>query len=142
MATIRLMAKKTANKKRAAAKPEKDGWDGFPERLRELRLVKRVSQTDLSALVGVHVTHINRYEAGRSKPNAKTLQSLSDYFGVSTGFLMEGSTDKIAQARLEDSELLSQFQQIEKLGAEDKKVVKILLDAFLLKHKVKALAAS
>lgn len=141
MATIPFMAKKTASKKSNDLKSEKDGWAGFSERLRKLRHKMGISQTVLGEMLGVHYTHISKYESGRSNPNANTLHKLAEIFGVSSGFLMSGGTDKIAQARLEDSELLSMFQQIEKLGDEDKKVVKIILDAFLLKHKVKALAS-
>ena len=45
-----------------------------------------------------------------------------------------------AKARFEDRELLKQFQEVEQLPDEDKNVVKKLLDAFLTKKQLQALA--
>jgi len=42
---------------------------------------------------------------------------------------------------MEDRDLLRQFQEIERLPEQDKSVVKIFLDAFLIKKKIKDLAA-
>ena len=47
--------------------------DGFPERLCQLRKHKNLSQTDFGRLVGLHYTHIGRYERGPSRPGADTL---------------------------------------------------------------------
>ena len=113
---------------------------GFPERLRELRKQKDLSQAELGKLVGLHYIHIGRYERGLSRPGADTLKRLSDALGVSGDFLLEGSTDSVAKARFEDRELLRQFQEVEKLPEEDKMVIKKLLDALLTKKQLQALA--
>jgi transcriptional regulator with XRE-family HTH domain len=115
--------------------------DGFSERLRELRKHKNLSQTELGKLVGVHYTHIGRYERGISRPAADTLKRLADALGVSADYLIEGAVEEAAKARFEDRELLRQFQEIEKLPEEDKLVVKKLLDAFLTKKQLQELAA-
>ncbi|MFP1757134.1 hypothetical protein [Lonsdalea quercina] len=49
-------------------------------------------------------------------------------------------TDEAAKARFEDRELLRQFQEVEQLPDEDKEVIKKLLDAFLTKKQLQALA--
>jgi len=36
--------------------------DGFPSRLHELRRKRNLSQTEFGKLVGIHYTHIGRYE--------------------------------------------------------------------------------
>ena len=38
---------------------------------------------------------------------------------------MEGTSEDVAKARLQDRELLYQFKQVEELGEEDRKVIKI-----------------
>ncbi len=115
--------------------------NGFPQRLRDLRKQKNLSQTDLAKIVGVHYTHIGRYERGvSSRPSADTLKRLADALGVTIDFLLEGATENVAKARIEDRELLKQFQEIEKLSNGDKTVIKILLDAFLTKKKIQELA--
>lgn len=114
---------------------------GFPERMRELRKQKRLSQQELADLVGLHQSHIGRYERGASRPTADALKRLADALGVTGDYLLSGSSDEVAKAKLEDREFLYQFQELEKLPEEDKNVVKILIDAFLTKRKLRQLAS-
>ena len=116
--------------------------DGFSKRLRELRKQKNLSQAELTKLVGVHYTHIGRYERGESsKPSADTLKRMADVFGVTSDYLIEGTTGEAAKARIDDRELLQQFQQVEKLDDDDKTVIKTLIEAFLTKKKMQELFA-
>jgi len=55
---------------------------------------------------------------------------------------MEGSLEDAARARLEDRDLVRMFQEVESLPEEDRMVVKKLLDAFLTKKQIQALAQS
>lgn len=115
--------------------------DDFSTRLRKLRREKNLSQTGLGKLINLHYTNIGRYEKGMSRPSADILKRLADAFGVTTDFLMEGTPDSQAKARIEDRDLLRQFQEVEKLSDSEKSVVKIFLDAFLTKKKIQSLAA-
>ena len=114
--------------------------DGFAQRLRELRKQKNLSQTDLGQLAELHYTHIGRFERGTSRPSGDTLKRLADALGVTSDYLLDGATDEAAKARFEDRELLKQFQEVEQLPDDDKNVVKKLLDAFLTKKHLQALA--
>lgn len=114
----------------------------FGERLRLARKQKDLSQTELGKLAGLHYTNISRYERGTSQPNADALKRLAEALGVSGDYLMEGTVQDAARARFEDRELLRQFQAVEKLPDDDKKVIKALLDAFLFKRQVQHMAAS
>ena len=114
--------------------------DGFAQRLRDLRKQKNLSQTELGQLAGLHYTHIGRFERGSSRPSGDTLKRLSDALGVTSDYLLEGNVNEAAKARFEDRELLKQFQEVELLPDEDKNVVKKLLDAFLTKKQLQALA--
>jgi len=49
--------------------------------------------------------------------------------------------DDLANSSLSDKELLNQFKIIEKLPEQDRSVVKIFLDAFITKGKLKQLAS-
>lgn len=111
----------------------------FPRRFRQLRRQKNLSQAELGKIVGIHYTHIGRYERGLSKPNSETVKRLAEALGVTTDYLIEGETDEVAKARLEDRELLNQFREIEKLPENDKSVVKIFLDAFISRKKIQEL---
>ncbi|MBN9428711.1 MAG: helix-turn-helix transcriptional regulator [Burkholderiales bacterium] len=114
--------------------------DGFAQRLRELRKNRNLSQTELGQLAALHYTHIGRFERGASRPSGDTLKRLADALGVTSDYLLDGATGKAAKARFEDRELLKQFQEVEQLPDEDKNVVKKLLDAFLTKKQLQALA--
>ena len=114
--------------------------EGFAKRLRELRKQKDLSQSELGKLASLHYTHIGRYERGASRPSGDTLKRLADVLGVTSDYLLEGAADEAAKARFEDHELLQQFQEVERLSDDDKHVIKRLLDAFLAKKHLQALA--
>ena len=113
----------------------------FASRLKQLRIQKNLSQTDLAKLVSVHYNHIGRYERNQSKPTAETLTRLADALAVSTDFLMEGNTNKAAKAAFQDRELLMQFKEVELLSDGDKHLVKEFLNAFLTKKKLESMMA-
>jgi transcriptional regulator with XRE-family HTH domain len=117
-----------------------DVLEGFAQRLRELRKQKNLSQTELGQRAALHYTHIGRFERGTSRPSGDTLKRLADALGVTSDYLLEGAIDDVAKAHFADRELLRQFQEVEHLPDEDKNVVKKLLDAFLTKKQLQALA--
>jgi len=117
-----------------------DMLEGFATRLRELRRQKNLSQTELGQLAVLHYTHIGRFERGASRPGGDTLMRLADALGVTSDYLLEGATTEAAKAKFGDRELLKQFQEVEQLPEEDKTLVKKLLDAFLTKKHLQALA--
>jgi transcriptional regulator with XRE-family HTH domain len=117
-----------------------DMLNGFSQRLRDLRKQNNLSQTELGQRAGLHYTHIGRFERGASRPSGDTLMRLADALGVSSDYLLDGATDEAAKAKFQDRELLKQFQEVEQLPDAEKNVVKALLDAFLTKQHLKALA--
>ena len=112
----------------------------FPQRLRELRRKRNLSQNDLGQMIDLHYTHIGRYERGLSAPSTETLYKLANALGVTMDWLLEGETRKVAESKLEDKELLFLFQQVEQLPDDDKAVIKKLIDAFITKKKIQTLA--
>lgn len=112
---------------------------GFAERLRGLRKQRNLSQSDLAEKVDLHYNHIGRYERGSSNPSGEALKRLADALGVSTDYLLEGTVEDAARADFKDRELLKQFQELETLPDDDKKVVKTLIEAFLTKRHMQKL---
>lgn len=113
--------------------------DDFSQRLRQLRIQKKLSQTELGKLAGLHYNHIGRYERGGSRPTADALQRLADALGVSGDYLINGANEEAAKAKFKDRELLQQFREVEQLSEEDKMLVKKFLNAFLVKKQLEAL---
>ena len=116
--------------------------NGFAERLKTLRQKKKLSQTELGKMVGLHFTHISRYERGLSQPGANKLQKVAEALGVTADYLIEGKINEVAKAKLEDKDLLQMFQEVERFPEEDKIMVKKFLDALITKRKLQGLAVS
>ena len=110
--------------------------ESFSKKLREIRRRKNLSQAEMGKILGLHYTHISRYERGVSKPTVESLKRIAEALEVTTDYLIEDKPDKAAKAKIEDRMLLEQFHEIEKLSEEDKYIVKELLDAFLAKRKI------
>lgn len=56
--------------------------EGFPERLRQLRTRRHISQRTLSQLCGLGTNAIARYESGERVPTLPALEAIADYFGI------------------------------------------------------------
>jgi transcriptional regulator with XRE-family HTH domain len=112
----------------------------FSERLKKARLVKGYSKSDLAKEINVHYSQIGRYEEKGAQPSGDILAKLANALEVTSDYLMNGTSDDMANNSLTDKELLNQFKIIEKLPEKDKDVVKVLLDAFITKGKLRQLA--
>lgn len=66
------------------------------ERLKELRLKKKLLQKDVADYLGVNRTTYVKYETGASQPDNDTLSRLADFFGVSVDYLL-GRENNIAK---------------------------------------------
>ncbi len=88
----------------------------------------------------MHYSQIGRYEEKGAQPSADILAKLANALEVTSDFLMNGTSEDLADSSLTDKELLNQFKMIEKMTEEKKSVVKIFLDAFITKDKIKQLA--
>ena len=116
--------------------------NGFSKRIRELRRQRNLSQSELGEIVGLHVTHIGRLERGTSRPSADALKRLAEALGVTTDYLIEGKSNEVAKAKLEDKDLLDMFKEVETFTEDEKFVVKKILDALITKRKLQGLARS
>ena len=112
----------------------------FSDRLKKARLEKGYSRSDLAKEINVHYPQIGRYEDKGAQPSADILAKLANALEVTSDYLMNGTSDDLANSSLTDKELLNQFKMIEKMTEEKKSVVKIFLDAFITKDKIKQLA--
>jgi len=112
----------------------------FSKRLKKIRIEKGLTKGDLAKLIGVHYSQIGRYEEKGAQPSSDVMAKLANALEISTDFLMNGTSDDLANSTLTDKELLNQFKTIEKLSENDKGVVKVFLDAFITKGKLRKLA--
>ena len=115
---------------------------GFAERLKEARLKQGFSKIELSEKADVHHVQIGRYENKGAHPSAEVLGKLANALGVSTEYLLNGEKEDISENTLQDKDLLNQFKTIEAFSDEKKKVVKELLNAFIITTKLQQQLAS
>ena len=60
----------------------------FPERLKELRTDKALSQRDLANATGISQNAIAFWENNKRVPNANAIIILANYFDVTTDYLL------------------------------------------------------
>lgn len=60
----------------------------LPDRLKELRKSKNLTQTELGKILGVGKTTISMYETNNSTPNDEIKLKIADYFNVSLDYLL------------------------------------------------------
>ena len=60
----------------------------FPDRLKELRKSKGLTQKSLGEIIGLSERGIQNYELGNNKPTSDVLSNLADYFGITVDYLL------------------------------------------------------
>lgn len=106
--------------------------NGFAQRLAALRKERSMTQQQLSERVGVHVQQLKRYEAGSSQPTLDVIRNLAVALGASADQLLFGKDE-----RGPDDDLRLQFEAVSRFSAEEKKVIKSLLDSMILTHEAR-----
>jgi len=64
----------------------------FKDRLKELRIERGVTQEEVGKIVNTSKMAVSHWEKGDSEPSIAQLILLTEYFGVSTDYLI-GKTD-------------------------------------------------
>jgi transcriptional regulator with XRE-family HTH domain len=72
----------------------------FPERLKELRNKKGLSQRELAKLLNLSFGAIGMYEIGKREPDYETISKIATFFDVSIDYLI-GKSDSSLQWRRE-----------------------------------------
>ncbi|QMU66183.1 MAG: helix-turn-helix domain-containing protein [Flavobacteriaceae bacterium] len=102
-------------------------------RLLETRKQRKLSQQQVADIAGVHFTNVGKYERAEAMPSADVLNRVAKALEVSPDFLLNGTIQDKAKNNIQDTELLLQFEKIEKLSDKKKTLVKEFIDAFILK---------
>jgi transcriptional regulator with XRE-family HTH domain len=127
------MSKKTQEK---AAKAENGNGLPFGKKLAEARRAAGLTQQELADKAGVHISHVQRIEAGTSQPTVDVLKRLAEALRVSIDLLVFSKPSAEAESRLSDVELLHQFAAIENFPDTDKQALKTIISAMIVKHRV------
>lgn len=68
------------------------------DRIRELRRARGISQEELAAEIGVSRQAVSKWESGQSVPDLDRVIALSDYFEVTTDYLLKGIAPTVPQS--------------------------------------------
>ncbi|WP_239614285.1 helix-turn-helix domain-containing protein [Cohnella mopanensis] len=107
------------------------------ERLRELRLRRKISQEEVARHIGITRSAYSHYEINNRQPVYDTLIKLAAYFDVSLDFIIGGSQSK-AKNELsvtpDTKEILSLFQHMN--HEQRKKSINLITDFMRQEHRV------
>ena len=109
----------------------------FPERLATLRRQRGMTGQALADAVGIHVTQLRRYEAGRSQPTLDVLRNLARSLGVSADVLLFDENE-----RGPDDDLRLEFEAMARLDPDERKIVKALIESVVVTHDVRRVGLS
>jgi transcriptional regulator with XRE-family HTH domain len=104
----------------------------FPQRVAALRKQHGFTQQVLADRIGTHVVQLRRYEAGASQPTLEVIRKLATALGVSADLLLFGKDE-----RGPDEDLRLQFEAVSRFDADEKQVVRSLLEGMILKHEAR-----
>ena len=108
----------------------------FGDNLKKIRTEKNISQSELAEILGMHATHLSRYERNVSAPSIEILKKIADKLNVTTDMLIYGSTDDKAKTNIKDNELLGMFAKIQTLEKSELNCVKSLLKAYIFQKDI------
>jgi transcriptional regulator with XRE-family HTH domain len=102
------------------------------QRLAELRKQHSLTQQQLADRIGMHVVQLRRYEGGASQPTLDVIRKRSTALQVSADMLLFGKDQHGP-----DDDLHPPFEAISRFEAEEKQVIRSLLDGMILKHETR-----
>lgn len=109
---------------------------GFGERLATLRKAAGITQTAFAQEVGISQRMMAYYESPTAHPPANLLPTMAQVLGVSVDTLLGLETSK-RRAKATDTRLARRLQEVEKLGAAEKRQIMQIIDTFIERGKLK-----
>lgn len=90
-------------------------------KIKELRLSKKLSQQQLAKILFVNQTAVSQWERGATTPNLQLLTKIADYFNVSIDYLIGNDTNKKSpsikeELTADEQKLLKSFRELNEEG--------------------------
>ncbi|MFH2061034.1 MAG: helix-turn-helix transcriptional regulator [Pseudomonadota bacterium] len=106
------------------------------EKIRMLRQEKGLSQVLLEKKSGVNSKLLSKYENGRIIPTADTLRKIAEGLETSADYLIFDNVPKDGLSQIQDLDLFEKFKEVEQMDAENKNIIRSLIEAIIIKIKV------
>jgi transcriptional regulator with XRE-family HTH domain len=108
------------------------------EQLKELRELRKITQTRLAELIGVSPRVYNRWENGDATPHWDSIVKIADVLDVSLDTLA-GRTEAHDQTVIHNQKLHELYQRVDLLSDEDQKALIVLLDSLIARANMQKL---
>lgn len=96
------------------------------DRLKELRNKQDLTQKELAQKIGCSHQSISKYENDENMEKIKVIQNLSEYFAVSTDYLIKGIvSEKLGELTVNEEQFLSKYRN---LTSRDKEIVDYIMN--------------
>lgn len=105
----------------------------FGDNLKQLREQKQMTQNELAEAIGMHATHLSKYERNLASPSVEVVKKLTEALDVTADQLIYGDAKQKAKDKIQDHELLNLFARVQTLKKDDVHCIKSLLNAYILK---------
>ena len=109
-------------------------------RIKRLRQQRNWSQTQLGKKLKAHQKQISKYERGITIPSVEVLVRIAQVFDVSLDYLVFNEKEDKHQLEIGDRELIEKMVTVDKFPDKDKKLIKGILDTFIIKNQFQRLA--
>jgi transcriptional regulator with XRE-family HTH domain len=103
----------------------------FGDNVKKIRVEKNISQQELADIVGIHSTHVSRYERNLAQPSVEIAKKMAEALNVTVDTLIYGQQDEKAKNNLKDADLLNLFTKVQLLDKQDLTAVKSMLKAYI-----------
>lgn len=103
----------------------------FGDNVKKIRVEKNISQQELADIVGIHSTHVSRYERNMAQPSVEIAKKMAEALNVTVDTLIYGQQDEKAKNNLKDNDLLNLFTKVQLLDKQDLTAVKSMLKAYI-----------
>jgi transcriptional regulator with XRE-family HTH domain len=114
----------------------------FAEKLAKLRKDKGFTQQELAQRAGIGIAQMRRYEKGNSSPTLEVIKNIAKTLAVTTDELIFDEGEGIVPSKIQDKELLEQFEQISTLTPQDKEALKTIIESMIIKSKLQQIMPS
>lgn len=113
--------------------PARESPDLFPQRLRQARELRELSQADLAKRARLQPSAVSHFETGSRKPSFANLRRLADALSVSIDYLL-GRSESVGGS---DHTADVLYRDIEQLSASDREIVRDMAKAMAARKAAK-----
>lgn len=106
------------------------------ERIRAARKERGLTQDELAERIGMNGRHLSRIETGKLGAPKRTLLRIAEGLDIAVEDLADAEPPTPVRPALPDPELYEQFQAVSRMEEEDRKAVKRILAAMIVKQQM------